>query len=85
MVTGHETHHIVGPLEARTWRDLDQEEHQGSGDCFDSAIPGMPRTRALLFIQERKMLFRMTRVLEDIHVGDIWITFRIAIGICDGI
>ena len=42
-------------------------------------------TRALLFIQERKMLFRMTRVLEDIHVGDIWITFRIAIGICDGI
>ena len=51
--------------------------HRGMG-------PGMPRTRALLFIQERKMLFRMTRVLEDIHVGDIWITFRIAIGICDG-
>ena len=29
------------------------------------------------------MLFKVTRVLEDIHVGDIWITFRIAIDICD--
>lgn len=70
-------------LEARTWRELDEGEHQSSQDCFDSAVPRMPRTRALLFMQERKMLFKVTRVLEDIHVGDIWITFRIAIDICD--